>query len=83
MCVIPWVKKVDTSSFACSIYAQNGLTCPTCKKVYGMKTGDMPDGNMNVRHTRHSLPGYERYGTIEIVYSFSPGIYVSNCLLCD
>ena len=38
----------------------------------------MPDGTMNVRHTHHSLPGHEGYGTIEIVYNFSPGSYVSN-----
>ena len=56
---------------------QNGLTCPTCKKVYGIKTGDMPDGTMHVRHTRQSLPGHEGNGTIEIVYNFSPGIHVS------
>jgi deltex-like protein len=54
---------------------KNGLTCPTCKKVYGTKTGDMPDGSMTVRHTRGSLPGHEGSGTIEIVYNFSPGVH--------
>lgn len=56
---------------------QNGVICPTCKKVYGIRTGDMPDGTMSVRHTRQSLPGHEGHGTIEIVYNFSAGVYVS------
>ena len=56
---------------------QNGVTCPTCKKVYGIRTGDMPDGTMHIRHTRQSLPGHEGHGTIEIVYNFSPGVHVS------
>ena len=55
---------------------QNGLTCPTCKKVYGIKTGDMPQGTMSVRHTSGSLPGHEGAGTIEIIYHFSPGVHV-------
>ena len=62
-----------------SIYTsplQNGLTCPTCKKVYGIKTGDMPDGTMSVREMRSSLPSHEDCGTVEIVYHFSPGVHV-------
>ena len=62
-------------------FFQNGLTCPTCKKVYGTKTGDMPDsGNMGVSRTSRSLPGHPGYSTIEIVYNFTSGISVS--ILC-
>ena len=60
------------------LFIQNGLTCPTCKKVHGIRTGDMPDGTMTVRTTRRSLPGHEGYGMIEIVYNFSPGVHVSS-----
>ena len=61
---------------------QNGLTCPTCKKVYGIKTGDMPNGTMTVRESHSSLPGHEDCGSIEIVYSFSPGVHVRPILFC-
>ena len=36
----------------------------------------MPDGTMSVRCTHKSLPGHEGYGTIEIIYNFSPGVHV-------
>ena len=57
---------------------QGGFQCPTCKKSYGVKTGDMPNGQMSVRNLPSThLPGHERHGTIEITYNFRPGVYVS------
>ena len=57
---------------------QNGLSCPTCKKIHGVRTGDMPDGNMSVTYHSYSLPGHEGEGTIEIIYNFRAGTYVST-----
>lgn len=60
---------------------QNGLRCPTCKKIHGVRTGDMPDGTMTVATRRgYSLPGHEGYGIIEITYNFLPGVHVSVCV---
>jgi len=55
--------------------AKTYLECPTCKKVYGTKTGNMPTTG-KIKHilTNHRLPGYENCGCIEITYYFSPGI---------
>jgi len=51
------------------------ISCPTCKKVYGVITGTMPTtGHISHRTIRSSLPGHEGSGTIEITFSFSPGI---------
>ena len=62
---------------------QSGFQCPTCKKSYGVKTGDMPDGTMRVRSLPGTrLPGHEDCSAIEITYNFSPGVYVSLCPLC-
>lgn len=54
---------------------QSGIRCPTCKKIHGVKIGDMPKeyGSMHVRRTHLSLPGYEGFGCIEITYSFRRG----------
>lgn len=51
------------------------IECPTCKKVYGVKTGTMPSSG-RISHILHSfsLPGYENCGTIEITFNFGPGI---------
>ena len=57
---------------------QSGFQCPTCKKVYGVKTGDMPDGTMTVKTQNYSLPGHEGYDTFEITYDFRPGVHVST-----
>ena len=61
--------------------AKTYLECPTCKKVYGTKTGNMPTTG-KIRHilTNHRLPGYENCGCIEITYYFSPGIQVAEKL---
>ena len=53
--------------------------CPTCKKMHGVRTGDMPDGTMSVSTKLYSVSGYEGYGTIEITYNFTAGIHVSTC----
>ena len=56
---------------------QSGFQCPTCKKVYGIKTGNMPDGTMTVRKQRYTLPGHDGHGSIEITYNFTAGVHVS------
>ena len=58
-------------------HIQSGFQCPTCKKAYGIKTGDMPDGRMDVTTNNRSLPGHPGVGTIQITYSFSAGVHVS------
>jgi deltex-like protein len=52
-----------------------GLRCPTCKKIHGIKMGDMPieHGRMTVTKQQYSLPGHTGCGTIEITYHFSSG----------
>eukprot|EP00731_Ephydatia_muelleri_P023218 Em0015g801a len=54
-------------------HAKDGFQCPLCKKTYGIKTGDMPNGTMTVDKKSYSLPGYESYGTFEITYDFKAG----------
>ena len=51
-------------------------TCATCRKQYGVKTGDMPpNGTMTVdTDDLNTLPGYEEVGTIIITYEFPNGI---------
>ncbi|NWT86037.1 DTX1 ligase, partial [Lanius ludovicianus] len=36
----------------------NSLQCPTCKAIYGEKTGTQPPGKMEFHLIPHSLPGY-------------------------
>jgi len=51
------------------------IECPTCKKVYGVKTGTMPSsGRISHILIPSPLPGYEACGTIEITFNFGPGI---------
>jgi len=51
------------------------LQCPTCKKVYGVRTGTRPTtGSMKHRLLRSSLPGHNGCGTIEMHFMFTPGI---------
>eukprot|EP00090_Calanus_glacialis_P027044 TRINITY_DN42554_c0_g1_i1.p1 TRINITY_DN42554_c0_g1~~TRINITY_DN42554_c0_g1_i1.p1 ORF type:complete len:423 (-),score=111.40 TRINITY_DN42554_c0_g1_i1:159-1427(-) len=51
------------------------LQCPTCKKVYGIRTGTRPTtGTMTHRLMRSSVPGHGDCGTIELHFMFSPGI---------
>ncbi|XP_019400950.1 PREDICTED: probable E3 ubiquitin-protein ligase DTX2 isoform X11 [Crocodylus porosus] len=50
------------------------LQCPSCKAIYGEKTGTQPKGKMEVSTFPRSLPGHEDCGTIKIVYHISRGI---------
>ncbi|MBN3285646.1 DTX4 ligase, partial [Polyodon spathula] len=52
------------------------LQCPTCKTIYGVKTGTQPPGKMEYHVIPHSLPGYPDCRTIRVIYSIPPGIQV-------
>ncbi|XP_068122171.1 probable E3 ubiquitin-protein ligase DTX2 [Hyperolius riggenbachi] len=49
------------------------LQCPSCKTIYGEKTGTQPKGKMEIFLIPQSLPGHQDCGTIHIVYTISPG----------
>lgn len=53
------------------------LQCPTCKAIYGEKTGTQPPGKMEFHLIPHSLPGFADTQTIRIVYDIPTGIQVS------
>ncbi|XP_029555781.1 putative E3 ubiquitin-protein ligase DTX2 isoform X2 [Salmo trutta] len=50
------------------------LQCPSCKTIYGEKTGTQPKGKMEIYSIAQSLPGHPACGTIQIIYSIPPGI---------
>ncbi|XP_071002865.1 E3 ubiquitin-protein ligase DTX4-like [Oncorhynchus clarkii lewisi] len=50
------------------------LQCPTCKTIYGVKTGNQPPGKMEYHVIPHSLPGHHDCKTIRIIYNVLPGI---------
>ncbi|XP_038263049.1 E3 ubiquitin-protein ligase DTX4 isoform X2 [Dermochelys coriacea] len=50
------------------------LQCPTCKTIYGVKTGTQPPGKMEYHLIPHSLPGHPDCKTIRIIYSIVPGV---------
>uniref|UniRef100_A0A8C4TBF9 E3 ubiquitin-protein ligase n=1 Tax=Erpetoichthys calabaricus TaxID=27687 RepID=A0A8C4TBF9_ERPCA len=50
------------------------LQCPTCKAIYGEKTGTQPPGKMEFHVIPHCLPGYPECKTIRIVYDIPTGI---------
>ena len=50
------------------------VNCPICSFNYGVRTGIMPKGTMNVRVTNQGLPSYSGSKTIEIRYNFPSGI---------
>lgn len=59
--------------------AQDGsLQCPTCKAIYGEKTGTQPPGKMEFHLIPHSLPGFPDTQTIRIVYDIPTGIQVDS-----
>ncbi|KAL2079109.1 hypothetical protein ACEWY4_024853 [Coilia grayii] len=64
------------------------LQCPTCKTIYGVKTGNQPPGKMEYHVIPHSLPGHPDCKTIRIIYNIPPGIQVSppspvrTCSVC-
>ncbi|XP_058877844.1 E3 ubiquitin-protein ligase DTX4-like [Acipenser ruthenus] len=50
------------------------LQCPTCKTIYGVKTGTQPPGKMEYHAIPHSLPGHPDCRTIRVIYNIPPGI---------
>lgn len=56
------------------------LQCPTCKTIYGVKTGNQPAGKMEYHVIPHSLPGHPDCKTIRIIYNIPPGIQVPPTL---
>ncbi|CAG5945479.1 unnamed protein product [Menidia menidia] len=48
--------------------------CPTCKTIYGVKTGSQPAGKMEYHVIPHSLPGHPDCKSIRIIYNITPGI---------
>jgi len=52
---------------------QTGFKCPLCDTIYGILTGDMPDGKMSDKVRSFNCAGYPDYSTIEIVYTFPDG----------
>ncbi|XP_061754859.1 probable E3 ubiquitin-protein ligase DTX2 isoform X2 [Nerophis ophidion] len=51
------------------------LQCPSCKTIYGEKTGTQPlKGKMEIYSIAQALPGHRDCGTIQIIYSIPPGI---------
>nr|XP_004666335.1 probable E3 ubiquitin-protein ligase DTX2 isoform X2 [Jaculus jaculus] len=58
----------------CNGNKDGSLQCPSCKTIYGEKTGTQPRGKMEVFQFHVSLPGHEDCGTILIVYNIPHGI---------
>lgn len=58
------------------------LQCPTCKTIYGVKTGNQPPGKMEYHVIPHSLPGHPDCKTIRIIYNIPPGIQVDSVYRC-
>ncbi|XP_037669937.1 probable E3 ubiquitin-protein ligase DTX2 isoform X2 [Choloepus didactylus] len=58
----------------CNGNQDGSLQCPSCKTIYGEKTGTQPQGKMEVFRFQVSLPGHEDCGTILIVYTIPHGI---------
>ncbi|KAL0979487.1 hypothetical protein UPYG_G00185750 [Umbra pygmaea] len=54
------------------------LQCPTCKAIYGEKTGTQPPGKMEYHVIPHCLPGYPEAKTIRIVYDIPAGIQTTE-----
>ncbi|XP_051950985.1 E3 ubiquitin-protein ligase DTX1-like [Xyrauchen texanus] len=54
------------------------LQCPTCKAIYGEKTGTQPPGEMEYHVIPHCLPGYPDTKTIRIIYDIPAGIQTTD-----
>lgn len=67
----------EPHSHAPSPPQDGSLQCPTCKAIYGEKTGTQPPGKMEFHLIPHSLPGFADTQTIRIVYDIPTGIQVS------
>lgn len=63
-----------------SLPQDGSLQCPTCKAIYGEKTGTQPPGKMEFHLIPHSLPGFADTQTIRIVYDIPTGIQVTPAL---
>uniref|UniRef100_G3PVB5 E3 ubiquitin-protein ligase n=1 Tax=Gasterosteus aculeatus aculeatus TaxID=481459 RepID=G3PVB5_GASAC len=50
------------------------LQCPTCKTIYGVKTGNQPAGKMEYHVIPHSLPGHPDCKSIRVIYNIPPGL---------
>nr|XP_020660652.1 probable E3 ubiquitin-protein ligase DTX2 [Pogona vitticeps] len=50
------------------------LQCPSCKTIYGEKTGTQPSGRMDVSVLPDSIPGHEDCRSIQIAYYINKGI---------
>jgi deltex-like protein len=50
--------------------------CPICGHLFGQVRGNQPRGTFTCRriYTPSYLPGYEKYGTLEITYHFPDGV---------
>ncbi|KAJ8312713.1 hypothetical protein KUTeg_010086 [Tegillarca granosa] len=52
-----------------------GSACPICGNAHETMYGDQPDGTMKIRvFPQTKLPGFEEFGTIEVMYHFPSGI---------
>ena len=60
-------------------FRKSNPICPSCGAVYGVITGNQPDGHMDhcVISDMH-LPGFEKHGCIQLNYSFPDGIQTQN-----
>ncbi|KFO23584.1 Protein deltex-4 [Fukomys damarensis] len=69
-CTICMERLVTASGYE----GDGSLQCPTCKAIYGEKTGTQPPGKMEFHLIPHSLPGFADTQTIRIVYDIPTGI---------
>ncbi|GFO09845.1 E3 ubiquitin-protein ligase dtx4 [Plakobranchus ocellatus] len=56
-------------------HKSESLQCPSCKLIYGEKTGNCPAGVMTWAILKGtSVAGYEKYDTISVSYDIQPGV---------
>ena len=55
--------------------------CPTCGKLFGIQKGNQPDGKMESKEIKTSLPGYPGCGAIVITYTIHNGIQQVNKII--
>lgn len=70
-----WVV-LGSTAFIISLSQDGSLQCPTCKTIYGVKTGTQPPGKMEYHIIPHALPGHSDCKTIRIIYNIPPGVQV-------
>ncbi|XP_078492331.1 deltex protein [Ciona intestinalis] len=58
--------------------ANDSFTCPCCKVIYGVKTGNQPPGQMHWNVIQTSVPGYEPHHTIRITYDIRAGMQTNE-----